>query len=94
MVIPIWAGIGALFGQYLANEGKSLSALTSATPGGFNGLIYQMKLPQAGTSGFHDILSGSNNLTTNPCAICTPTAGYDDVTGLGVPDVTRLFSNF
>jgi subtilase family serine protease len=91
---PIWAGIGALFGQYLANEGKSLPALISATAGGFNGMIYRMKLTQGGASGFYDILSGSNNLTTNPCAICTATAGYDNVTGLGAPDATSLFSNF
>jgi hypothetical protein len=91
---PIWAGVGALFGQYLASEGKSLSALTTSTPGGFNGLIYQMKLTQGSTSGFYDILSGSNNLTTNPCAICTAITGYDDVTGLGAPNATTLFSNF
>lgn len=91
---PIWTGIGALFGQYLANEGKSLSVLTSSTPGGLNGLIYQMKLIQASTSGFYPIVSGSNNLTTNPCSICTATTGYDDLTGLGAPNVTSMFSNF
>ena len=91
---PVWAGIGALFGQYLSNKGSSLATLTSTTPGGFNGLIYQSKLIQGNTAGFYDITSGSNNLSTNTCAICNAVSGYDDVTGLGAPNVSVLFSNF
>ncbi len=86
---PVWAGIGALFSQYLSAKGLSLSSLTSTTPGGFNGLLYQ-----ASATGFHDVISGSNNLTLNPCAICDAGVGYDSVTGLGTPNVTALFSNF
>ncbi|HEX7644925.1 MAG TPA: DUF4214 domain-containing protein [Burkholderiaceae bacterium] len=91
---PLWAGIGALFGQYLGNKGSSLAGLTSTTPGGFNGLIYQAKTTLGATAGFYDVASGSNNLTLSPCAICSAASGYDDVTGLGAPNVSALFSNF
>ena len=88
------ACIGALFGQYLGNKGSSLAGLTSTTPGGFNGLIYQAKTTLGATAGFYDVASGSNNLTLSPCAICSAASGYDDVTGLGAPNVSALFSNF
>ncbi len=91
---PLWAGISALLAQYLANKGGSLSALVAATPGGFNGLLYQMKILQNGNSGFYDIEAGSNNLTGAQCDLCTAGPGYDDVTGLGAPDVAKLFSYF
>lgn len=91
---PVWAGIGALFGQYLNNKGTSLVGLTSTTPGGFNGLLYQAKTILGSTSGFYDVISGSNNLSSSACGICSAVSGYDDVTGLGAPNVTALFSNF
>jgi kumamolisin len=91
---PVWAGIGALFGQYLVNKGESLATLTSTTPGGFNGLLYQSKTTGGATAGFYDVISGSNNLTAATCGICTALTGYDDVTGWGAPNVTALFSNF
>ena len=91
---PVWAGIGALFGQYLSNKGESLAGLTGTTPGGFNGLLYQAKTTAGATAGFYAVISGSNNLTTATCGICTAVSGYDDITGLGAPDVTALFSNF
>lgn len=97
---PIWAGIGALFAQHLSNAGTSLSNLTKSTPGGFNGVIYNLQYAaqfQPSTvkaSGFFDIVSGSNNLTANTCTVCVTSRGYDYVTGLGAPNVTALFSNF
>jgi subtilase family serine protease len=91
---PIWAGISALFAQYLSNKGQSLPALIKATSGGFNGLIYQTRVTQGASVGFYDIVSGTNNLTSNTCNVCTATIGYDGVTGLGVPNVTKFFANF
>jgi subtilase family serine protease len=91
---PIWAGISALFAQHLANEGKSLPALIKATPGGFNGLLYQSKLTQGSNVSFYDVISGSNDLTATPCPLCSAGPGYDEVTGLGAPNVTNLFANF
>jgi hypothetical protein len=91
---PMWAGIAALLAEHMARKGKSLQALIKATPGGFNGLIYQLKLMHGRHKGFHDITRGDNNLQDNQCALCAAEAGYDNVTGLGVPDVAELFSNF
>lgn len=91
---PLWAGLAALLGQKMANEGKSLSALIQATPGGFNGLLYQTQLTQGTSAGFYAVTSGSNNLTVTPCSLCTAGPGYSDVTGLGAPDFTELLSHF
>ena len=91
---PIWAGIAALIGESLAQHGQSLTSLVKETPGGFNGLLYQAKLNVASLGPFRDILVGTNNLTTSPCGVCTAGAGYNDITGLGVPDVANLLSLF
>jgi Subtilase family len=91
---PLWAGVTALLGEQLAAKGSSLAKLVAGTAGGFNGLIYQMKLTQGATVGFVDIVSGSNDLSNSPCPVCSAATGYDDVTGLGVPDVQQFLLNF
>jgi subtilase family serine protease len=91
---PIWAGIAALFGEYLANKGASLQGLVKQTPGGFNGLLYKAKVAQGASSGFYSIVQGSNDLSLMPCGVCSAAGGYDDITGLGVPNVAALFANF
>ena len=91
---PIWAGISALFGQYLAGKNASLAAKVKATPGGFNGLLYQSALTQGANPGFHDIVAGSNDLSGVACAVCAAAAGFDDVTGIGTPDVGNLFTYY
>jgi len=90
---PLWAGIGALLGQYLANQHSSLAQLVSGTPGGFNALLYKAAYSQSGNNNFYDIVAGSNNLNANSCTLCSATVGYDDVTGLGAPNVMALFLN-
>ncbi len=68
---PIWAGICALINSGRQKAGKpSLPFL--------NPLIYPLA-----TSGFRDILTGSNGMYH-------ATPGYDLVTGLGVPNVQEL----
>ncbi len=94
MATPLWAGVSALFGQYLANKGESLPTLIANTSGGFNGVIYESKLMQSAADGFYNISSGSNNLTSISCPLCNAASGYNDVTGLGAPDVANLFSHF
>ena len=93
---PVWAGITALFGQYLAGKGASLQALVKSTPGGFNGLLYASRVAQGSTGGFFDITSGGNGLVYGGCPApqCTAGTGFDGVTGLGSPNVAALFSNF
>jgi len=90
---PIWAGISALFGQYLANKGGSLPALVKSTPGGFNGVLYETYRQHAPAAGFYDIIAGTNNPISNgPLNLAGP--GYDDVSGLGAPNVSQLLTNF
>jgi subtilase family serine protease len=88
---PLWGGIAALLGQYLSNRGITLQNVIKTTPGGFNGLLYQTKLN--GTGSFRDVVSGNNNLRASSCTLCTATVGFDDLTGLGTPNVSALFSN-
>ena len=87
--VPIWAGISALLAQHESDRGRSLAALVAATPGGFNGWLYQRAWHFGAGRAFHDIDSGSNEVE-GPCDICDAGAGYDDVTGLGAPDVAEL----
>jgi len=90
---PIWSGIAALIGESLQHQGRSLATLVKETPGGFNGLLYRAKMNAVGTvPPFHDVFWGSNNLTTTTCDLCAAAAGYNDITGIGVPDVTNLLS--
>jgi uncharacterized protein (TIGR03437 family) len=86
---PQFAGIAVLLGQYLAANGfQASSALGNVNPS-----FYALE-PVSGV--FHDITVGNNYVT--PCArACslTPigydtTVGYDEVTGVGTPDVYNL----
>jgi hypothetical protein len=89
---PLWAGLSALLAQHLAAKGSSLATLIRATPGGFNGLLYQSRMTQGAGAALRDITSGSNNLAAGSCAPCSASAGYDEVTGLGVPDLAGWFT--
>lgn len=89
---PIWAGVTALLGQHMGNQGQSLATLVRSTPGGFNGLLYQTQLVQGAQPALIGITSGSNNLDQPGCSNCSATPGFNDVTGLGVPDVSQLLT--
>ncbi|PRC94113.1 S53 family peptidase [Solimicrobium silvestre] len=90
---PIWAGFSALFGQYLGNKGQSLSTLIKNTSGGFNGLLYQSRITQGSNPGLTNITAGSNGFDLG-CSVCSAGVGYNDVTGLGVPNMTNFLANF
>lgn len=91
---PLWAGVSALLAQNLANKGRSLAALVRATPGGFNGLLYQPRLVQGDAPALGGIWSGSNDLGTGDCSLCAAVGSYNDATGLGRPDVASLIAAF
>ncbi len=84
---PTWAGIAALI-----NQGRSLNSPVRLPPGLLNPRLY----PLVGTNNFYDVTSGNNTLgstkagSTNGLANYTAGTGYDECTGLGVPDVTNL----
>ena len=89
---PQWAAIAALIAQYRATNNEStMQSLVMATIGGFNGIIYQSKVD---TTGFFDVISGSDNTSAKVCAICNDSKGYSAVTGWGVPNVSNLLAVF
>jgi uncharacterized protein (TIGR03437 family) len=88
---PQFAGIATLLSQYLVSNGFE----TSPNLGNINATLYPLA-PVVGV--FHDITTGNN--IVNPCeglrdCIASPIGysagpGYDQVTGLGTPDVYNL----
>lgn len=90
---PQWAGIVALWGQYLAQKKVSLGQ-TLAYYGGLNNILYQSKYYNPSRPAFFDVLLGNNNTSVQQCGVCQAGAGFDDVTGLGEPNVTNFFSYF
>jgi subtilase family serine protease len=93
---PLWAGIVALTAQAVSQQkGKTLaSAMIAAYPGGggFNAMLYAAKTA-AGAAAFHDVVSGSDELDGYAnCDLCSTGAGFNDVTGLGAPNVSGLIN--
>lgn len=83
---PQWAGITALLNQHL---GKRAGFLNSA--------LYRLAQSQLAARVFHDVTTGTNTFSSkdaNGNAVTVPgfqaAAGWDAVTGLGTPNVTRL----
>jgi kumamolisin len=72
---PIWAGLAAVMNQYLlANGGRLI--------GDLNPMLYRIAAG-APLPAFRDITLGGN-------AVADAGPGYDEVTGLGTPDVDNL----
>ncbi len=89
---PQWGAIIALIANQRQTAGKTtLQNLIGSTAGGFNGLLYQTKLD---STGFFDITAGSDDTATTACALCAASKGYDEATGLGVPNVINLLKFF
>jgi len=86
---PQFAGITALLGQYLVANGYQ----SSPALGNINPSLYALR-PVSGV--FHDITVGNNivvpcaNSCTSPAIGYDTTVGYDEVTGVGTPDVYNL----
>lgn len=78
---PQWAGIMAIANANLVKNGKS--ALSSA-----HSLLYTQIATNASSyaSAFADVKSGSNG----SCGTCSATTGYDQLVGLGTPNVANL----
>ena len=74
---PTWAGFASLMNQARAANGQPSLGL-------LNPLIY----PLIGTPNFRDIIKGSNGLTGS--GLYDAGIGYDETTGIGVPDVDVL----
>ena len=72
---PIWAGLAAVMNQYLLANGGHLI-------GDLNPMLYRIAAG-APLPAFRDITLGGN-------AVADAGPGYDQVTGLGSPDVDNL----
>jgi len=80
---PSFAGVMALVVQKYGRQGNA------------NTKLYQLGNAQysgTGTAVFHDITSGNNNVPG--LTGFSATTGWDEVTGLGTPDVTALVGNW
>lgn len=91
---PQWAGIAALLAHSMQNKNAGTFAQLLKSNGGLNPVLYQAKLTQSTNASLFDIIYGYNNTSTTACALCNAGVGYDDVTGLGVPNVVNLLNNF
>jgi kumamolisin len=76
---PVWAGFSALLNQVRANHGL-------ASIGALNPYLYAL----GGSTNFRDITSGANALGAQSGGDYSAGAGYDEVTGLGVPQMQNL----
>ncbi|WP_332851661.1 S53 family peptidase [Duganella sp. S19_KUP01_CR8] len=80
---PQWAGLIAVANATRALNGKAaIGAPHAALYGGIS------SVPGSYASSFADITSGSHGT----CAACTAKTGYDQLTGLGTPNVSSLLS--
>jgi kumamolisin len=82
-VAPLWAGLIARINQRLVNLGR--------TPVGFlNPVIYDSSIANGGI--FHDVVSGTNDITGTLGGRYTAAPGWDPASGLGTPDGTKLLN--
>ncbi len=91
---PLWAGITALIAQQKAAAGTSLAASVAAAPGGFNGLLYRGNLFATANPALEALAGGTIFAQEVSCGSCSVVPGYNDVAGLGTPDVASLIAAF
>ncbi|MBC7665602.1 MAG: S53 family peptidase [Caulobacter sp.] len=91
---PLWAGIAALIAQQKAAAGTSLAASVAAAPGGFNGLLYRGNLFATANPALEALAGGTSFAQEVSCGSCSVVPGYNDVAGLGTPDVASLIAAF
>ncbi len=78
---PVWAGISALINQARALNGKPPVGL-------FNPSIY----PLLASANFSDVTIGNNAGGAKSSGNYSAGVGYDEVTGLGAPNITNLIA--
>ncbi len=82
-VAPLWAGLIARINQRLVSIG-------SKPVGYINPLIYGSTIANSGA--FHDIVSGTNDITGTLNGLYTAGPGWDAASGLGTPNGAKLLS--
>lgn len=73
---PLWAGSTALINQYLQQQGKSREGFADPA-------LYGLENAQQQYTPFHDVTSGNN-------LYYPATAGYDEASGWGSPDIYNI----
>lgn len=73
---PLWAGSLALINEYLQKQGKDRAGFASP-------LLYSLGSSTQQYAPFHDVTSGNN-------LYYPATAGYDEASGLGSPDIYNI----
>ncbi len=73
---PLWAGSTALINGYLQQQGKSRMGFA-------NPVLYGLENSQPQFTPFHDVTSGTN-------LFYPATAGYDEASGWGSPDIYNI----
>ena len=89
---PMWAGFAAIIGQSVGASNESVMKKLGSPQGGFGQILYQMAASSNSASLFYRPASGSNNLTASPCSLCNAGGNYNEVTGLGAPDVGNIIA--
>jgi len=89
---PIWAGIAALFGESVGANNQSLLSKLGSPAGGFGQILYQMAASSNSANLFYRSTAGSNNSLGANCPLCTATGTYNEVTGLGSPNVANMMA--
>ncbi|HEX8957536.1 MAG TPA: DUF4214 domain-containing protein [Burkholderiaceae bacterium] len=89
---PIWAGFAALFGESVGANNQTLLSKLGAPSGGFSQILYQMAASGNAAGLFHQATAGSNDAIGAYCQLCTATGTYNEVTGLGSPDVANMMA--
>ena len=82
---PRWAGFVALINQQSVANGRG-------TVGFINPALYNLGTSSSYSSGFHDIVSGSNPPTSGSSSGFSAVPGYDLVTGWGSPTGAALIN--
>ena len=87
---PIWAGVAALFGESVGAKNQSLLSKLGSPTGGFSQILYQMAASSNSANLFYRANGGTNNALGANCPLCTATGNYNEVTGLGSPNVANM----
>ncbi len=77
---PLWAGSMAMINNYLQSQGKPIAGFVSPQ-------LYSLANSQPQYAPFHDVTSGNN-------LYYPATAGYDEASGIGSPDIYNIARDF
>jgi len=89
---PLWAGFAALIGESVGATNQTLLQKLGTPAGGFGEILYQMANSSNSALLFYRSNSGSNNLTSATCSLCIATGNYNEVTGLGAPNLANMIT--